>query len=95
MTSTTRSLMRRLRTIAAAIAALALLSLDVGPAFAQQDGRRVGPRVIELEEMVIEGRVAKPQVFYVLGRSRFQYEGIKLQRSFVHRIVESATKNPF
>ena len=53
------------------------------------------PKVIELEAMVIEGKVAKPQVFYVLGRSRIQYEGIRLKRSFVERIVASARRNPF
>jgi len=53
------------------------------------------PKVIELEAMVIEGKVAKPQVFYVLGRSRVQYQNLKLQRVFVDRIVEGAKKNPF
>ena len=53
------------------------------------------PRVIELEEMVIEGKVAKPQVFYVLGRSRVEYENLKMQRVFVDRIISGAKKNPF
>jgi hypothetical protein len=53
------------------------------------------PKVIELEEMIIEGKVAKPTVFYVLGRSAVRYEGLKLDRSFVDRIVESARQNPF
>ena len=57
--------------------------------------RKRGPKVIELEAMVIEGKVAKPQVFYVLGRSRVQYENLKMQRVFVDRIVEGAKKNPF
>lgn len=54
-----------------------------------------GPQVIELEAMVIEGKIAKPQVFYVLGRSRVQYENLKMNRVFVDRIVEGAKKNPF
>ncbi|MCC6620110.1 MAG: hypothetical protein IT385_02575 [Deltaproteobacteria bacterium] len=56
---------------------------------------RGAPRVIELEAMVIEGKISKPQVFYVLGRSRVEYESLKLQRTFVDRIVTSAKKNPF
>lgn len=52
-------------------------------------------KVIELEAMVIEGKISKPQVFYVLGRSRVEYENLKLQRTFVDRIVTSAKKNPF
>ncbi len=53
------------------------------------------PKVIELEAMVIEGKISKPQVFYVLGRSRVEYENLRLQRTFVDRIVTSAKKNPF
>jgi len=58
-------------------------------------GKRGKPKVIELEAMVIEGKIAKPQVFYVLGRSRVQYENLKMQRVFVDRIVDAAKKNPF
>ncbi|MFO0750261.1 MAG: hypothetical protein U1F43_32020 [Myxococcota bacterium] len=53
------------------------------------------PKVIELEALVIEGKISKPQVFYVLGRSRVEYENLKLQRTFVDRIVSGAKKNPF
>lgn len=53
------------------------------------------PKVIELEEMVIEGKVAKPTVFYVLGRSSIRYESLKLDQSFVDRIVATARQNPF
>lgn len=73
--------------------ALALVMALAAPAAAQ---RRSGqPQVIELEELVIEGKVSKPQVFYVLGRTSLRYEGVKLERSFVERIVESARSNPF
>ncbi|TNF29640.1 MAG: hypothetical protein EP329_15260 [Deltaproteobacteria bacterium] len=74
-----------------ALVAFALVS----PMALAAEPRKGPPKVIELETMVIEGKVAKPQVFYVLGRSRIQYNGIKLQRSFVDRIVESAKRNPF
>lgn len=57
--------------------------------------RKKAPRVIELEAMVIEGKVAKPQVFYVLGRSRIAYENLKMRRTFVDRIIKGAKKNPF
>ncbi len=64
-------------------------------AHAEEPVKRKPAKVIELEAMVIEGKVAKPQVFYVLGRSRVQYENLKMQRVFVDRIVEGAKKNPF
>lgn len=53
------------------------------------------PSVIELEGIDVIGKVAKPQVFYVLGRSTVRYEQLKLDQSFVQRIVETARKNPF
>lgn len=59
------------------------------------DPKGAPPKVIELEAMVIEGKISKPQVFYVLGRSRVEYENLKLQRTFVDRIVSGAKKNPF
>ena len=51
--------------------------------------------MIELEEMVIEGKVSKPNVFYILGRSQIRYEGLRLDQSFVQRIVNSVRNNPF
>ena len=57
--------------------------------------RKGPPRVIELEELVIEGRIQKPEVFYVLGRASSRYEKLELKRDFVDRIVESVENNPF
>lgn len=85
-------MMRRLKGMLMLLAAGSLLASS-GVALAQ--AKKGPPKVIELETMVIEGTIAKPQVFYVLGRSRINYHGIKLQRSFVDRIVDSAKRNPF
>lgn len=85
---------KRVRLSLCAAAVIAFGWTSILPASAQDRGEGP-PKVIELEEMVIEGKVAKPQVFYVIGRSRVEYKGIKLERSFVHRIVESAKQNPF
>jgi len=68
---------------------------SVAPAHADETTPRGPPKVIELEALTIEGRVAKPQVFYVLGRSRIEYENLQLQRVFVDRILETARKNRF
>lgn len=90
--------MKTIHTMTATLGLLAALCgslLTGGVAWAAEPGKKGPPKVIELEEMVIEGKVSKPQVFYVLGRSRIHYEGIKLERSFVQRIVASAKKNPF
>ncbi len=47
------------------------------------------------EELVIIGKIQKPEVFYVLGRNEFAYRGIKLKRSFVDEIRRSVRDNPF
>jgi hypothetical protein len=85
--------MKTWKTLTMAFAAGSLLLVS-GGALAQSKTKGP-PKVIELEALVIEGTIAKPQVFYVLGRSRINYRGIKLQRSFVDRIVDSAKRNPF
>ena len=73
-------------------AALMLVSAD---AMAQNTRTSREPKVIELEGLEIEGRIAKPQVFYILGRSTIRYENLSLDRSFVHRIIKTAKTNPF
>lgn len=59
--------------------------------------RDAQPRVINLDDGVtVVGRIIKPDVFYVLGRTDFQYKSILTQpESFTKRIGESVRKNPF
>lgn len=89
-----RVLLSSLRRLGGALSMVGVLVIGGGLARAETPAPR-GPQVIELEAMVIEGKIAKPQVFYVLGRSRVQYENLKMNRVFVDRIVEGAKKNPF
>ena len=53
------------------------------------------PKVQELDELVVVGRIQKPEVFYVLGRTNFSYRGLTLKKSFVDRIKRSVRRNPF
>ncbi len=57
--------------------------------------RRSGPRVIRLEEITIEGRIQKPNAFYVLQRSNLGFEVMDLRTSFVNQVVESVGRDPF
>ncbi|MBT9559277.1 MAG: hypothetical protein IV100_24800 [Myxococcales bacterium] len=47
------------------------------------------------DELVIVGKIQKPEVFYILGKSDFAYKGVKLARSFVDEIGRSVRSNPF
>ena len=53
------------------------------------------PSVTELEELIIIGKIQKPNVFYVLSRTDFRYKGLTLKESFLERIRKSVRGNPF
>jgi hypothetical protein len=52
-------------------------------------------KVIKLEEMVIEGRIQKPEAFYVLSRASLGFKILELNTSFVKDIPKSVKKEPF
>lgn len=74
--------------------ALLLVALATNATLAQ-DAKRRQPRVIQLEEIVIEGRVQKPNAFYILNRSNLGYEVLELRTSFLREILRSVQKEPF
>ena len=51
--------------------------------------------VIRLEEITIEGRVQKPNAFYVLQRSSLGFEQANTDQSFVEDVIESVNNDPF
>ncbi len=44
---------------------------------------------------VIEGRIQKPNAFYVLQRSQINYDWAALKQDFVPNILDSVRKSPF
>jgi hypothetical protein len=52
-------------------------------------------KVIRLEAIKVEGRIQKPQAFYILQRSNLNFEGLELKQSFIPKIIESVEKDPF
>jgi hypothetical protein len=84
--------MRRWASIA--LIALLLAVASASPASAQERKKRK-PRVIQLEEIVIEGRVQKPNAFYILNRSNLGYEVLELRTSFLREVVKSVQEEPF
>ena len=53
------------------------------------------PRVIQLDEIRIEGRVQKPNAFYILNRSNLGYEVLDLRTSFLREVIRSVQHEPF
>lgn len=79
-----------------AITAFVLASCFVVPVQAQDAAKKKRkPRVIELEEIRIEGRVQKPNAFYILNRSNIGYEVMDLRNEFLREIVRSVQRKPF
>jgi hypothetical protein len=77
--------------------AIAVTALAVPLSSRAQDKkqRAHAPKVIELEEIKIEGRVQKPNAFYILNRSNIGYEVMELRTSFVQEVVRAVRRDPF
>ncbi len=54
-----------------------------------------GGGVIRLEETVIEGRVQKPNAFFISSRQPLVYEVMEIKESFVDEIAASVKEGPF
>lgn len=55
-----------------------------------------GRKVYKIEgEIVIEGKIQKPEAFYVLQKSSINYDWHELKQDFVPKILDSVTKAPF
>jgi len=77
-------------------ALLGLLLLVGAPSEASaQSAQGRQPRVIQLDEIRIEGRVQKPNAFYILNRSNLGYEVLDLRTSFVREVIRSVNDEPF
>ena len=61
----------------------------------RRGGRRGPQRVIRLEEITIEGRIQKPNAFFVLQRSNLGFAVLDLRTSFVPEIIRSVGREPF
>lgn len=69
---------------------LATLLLS-GASFAQAKKKKV----IRLDAITVEGRIQKPQAFYILQRSNLNFDDLSRSESFVPKVVQSVEKTPF
>ncbi len=90
-------------------AALLLLMLSAPPALAQDAGgssqaqgsssqqgdAKKTKKVIRLDTLTVEGRIQKPQAFYILQRSNLSFDDLNRTESFVPKVVKSVEKEPF
>ena len=52
-------------------------------------------QVVIKEVTKVEGKIQKPEVWYLLPRSNLNFQGLKLENKLVPKIEESTKKDPF
>ena len=61
----------------------------------QAQAQAKNKKVIRLETITVEGRIQKPQAFYILQRSNLNFEELERTESFLPKVVRSVDKDPF
>lgn len=84
-----------MRAVFALLFALIALAPTLASAQAKGAANKKKPRVIQLEEITIEGRVQKPNAFYILNRSNLGYEVLDLRTSFLRELLRTVQRDPF
>jgi hypothetical protein len=77
----------------AAAAAAAALALSAAPDARAAEATK--KKVIRLEQITVEGRIQKPQAFYILQRSNLNFDELEKTESFLPKVVKSVEKDPF
>jgi hypothetical protein len=70
------------------------LMIAAVPALAQDSGTKK-KKVIRLDALTVEGKIQKPQAFYILQRSNLNFEELNKPESFKEKVVQSVDKQPF
>ena len=71
-----------------------LLMIAAVPALAQDSGTKK-KKVIRLDALTVEGKIQKPQAFYILQRSNLNFDDLNHPESFVPKVVQTVDKQPF
>jgi hypothetical protein len=83
------------RTLLAGIAGILALVAMTWAGAAPAQGKKKGSGPVILEEIVIEGRVQKPQAFYILQRSNFGFQVMELKTAYIDDIKDSVKDEVF
>ncbi len=51
--------------------------------------------MIRLEALTVEGRIQKPQAFYILQRSQLNFDELNRPESFIPKVEKSVDKDAF
>ncbi|RYZ33550.1 MAG: hypothetical protein EOO71_41675 [Myxococcaceae bacterium] len=62
---------------------------------ASSAGTKKAPKSIRLDEIIVKGRIPKPEAFYFLDRSKPSFDDLNRTESFVPKVVQSVDQDPF
>ena len=68
-----------------------LLLLTATTGFAQSKKKKV----IRLDAITVEGRIQKPQAFYILQRSTLNFDELNRAETFIPKVEKSIEKDAF
>jgi len=95
--------MKRVTIVAWMLWSTAALAQETGGAPAQPAAPKVkversasGQKIFRITEgIVVEGKIQKPNAFYVLQRSSMDYDWESLKQDFLPKILQAASHHPF
>ncbi len=93
--------MKKILLTSAVFAVASLLTVSAAAQQAQSPKVKVersssGQKIFRITEgIVVEGKIQKPNAFYVLQRSSMDYDWESLKQDFLPKIIEAASHSPF
>ena len=73
-----------------------LIGLTILASMAQaQSNSRRRSKIIKLDDVKVEGKVAGPEAVFVINKKDLQFEGLEPKKSFIPLIIKSVEKEPF
>jgi hypothetical protein len=77
-------------------ASLAVAQQAAPPPKVKVERSASGQKIFRITEgIVVEGKIQKPNAFYVLQRSQLDYDWETLKQDFLPKILEAASRHPF
>jgi hypothetical protein len=80
-----------MRTLLLAASLLTTAALAQAPA----GGAPKKKKVIRLDAITVEGRIQKPQAFYILQRSTLNFDELNRAETFIPKVEKSVDKDAF
>ena len=71
------------------------IALICSLAWAQEGAPPKKKKVIRLDAITVEGRIQKPQAFYILQRSTLNFDELNRAETFVPKVEKSVEKDAF